>query len=96
MELASNLIESGLLTEVVQRDIHADEAHTAKEMFLTGGDVHMFAVVEWDGQPVGTGTVGPVAQGLYDLLWDDVLDGTSNHDKVVYTDAEANFHCTSA
>ena len=33
---------------VEQRRIHEDEARTAVEVFLTGGDTHVYAVTHWD------------------------------------------------
>ena len=38
------------------------------EMFLCGGDTHLYPVTSWDGVSVGSGDVGPVAKRLIELL----------------------------
>lgn len=71
MQLAEEkLIPEGLLRSVAQVPIIADERRGAasREMFLSGGDTHIFPITSWDGEPVGDGTVGPVATRLLDLL----------------------------
>lgn len=56
---AQELLKQGVLTSVEQRSIHIQEAKTCTEMMLTGGDT-IRAVVEWDGQAVGSGSMGSV------------------------------------
>jgi hypothetical protein len=47
------LMLQGLVESVEQRRISETEARTAVEVFLTGGDTHVYAVTHWDDQPVG-------------------------------------------
>ena len=65
-----HLIPEGLIVGVGQERIRADDRRGAasREMFLSGGDTHIFPVTSWDGEPVGDGTVGPVAARLLELL----------------------------
>ena len=58
----------GLLRDAVQRPLLASEARRGAELFMSGGDTHVFPVVRWDGAPVGNGKVGPVAKRLHDLI----------------------------
>jgi 4-amino-4-deoxychorismate lyase len=44
-------------------------------MFLIGSSVKVAPVVEWDGQPIGTGAPGPAARALLQLLEDDMRSG---------------------
>lgn len=57
--LAQQLLANGLLASVEQRPIHIDEAKTAIEMILSGGD-SLSPVVEWDGVAISEGQIGPV------------------------------------
>ena len=62
------LCDEGLLASVEQRPLRADEARRGAELIMSGGDTHVFPVVEWDGAPIGDGTVGPVAKRLHELI----------------------------
>lgn len=63
------LVPEGLLTGVEQAAINASTVRNdLAEMFVVGGDTHLFAVTAWDGQPVGDGAVGPVTHRLFTLL----------------------------
>ncbi|EKX40229.1 hypothetical protein GUITHDRAFT_75808 [Guillardia theta CCMP2712] len=79
------LIAEGLIKEAQQRPIAEEEAHTAVEIFLTGGDLHLYAVTSWDGEPVGDGQVGPVATRLLSALEDEAMHGSSEHLQVPYS-----------
>ncbi len=79
MDLASEKLTSeGLISSVSQAPVPADEVRgeSISEMFLCGGDTHLYPVTSWDGTPVGTGTVGPVAQRLIELLDAEAFGGT--------------------
>jgi branched-subunit amino acid aminotransferase/4-amino-4-deoxychorismate lyase len=41
-------------------------------MLLLGSSIKVAPIVEWDGQPIGTGAPGPVARALLDLLENDM------------------------
>ncbi len=62
------LRDEGLLRAVEQRPLLADEARAGAELIMSGGDTHVFPVVEWDGAPIGNGRVGPVAKRLHALI----------------------------
>ena len=71
MDLAStNLVQEGLISSVAQSPVLASEVSgdLISEMFLCGGDTHLFPVTSWDQIPVGEGEVGPVATRLLELL----------------------------
>jgi 4-amino-4-deoxychorismate lyase len=64
------LIPEGLVRSAGQAPIRADSRRgtASRELFLSGGDTHIFPVTSWDGVAVGDGTVGPVARRLLELL----------------------------
>ena len=71
MDLASEvLIEEGLISSVDQSPVLASDVSgdQVTEMFLCGGDTHLYPVVSWDGLAVGDGKVGPIAKRLLELL----------------------------
>ena len=72
LELAPQLHSSGLLTGVEVCDIPVADARAAREMLLLGSSIKVAPIVEWDGQPIGTGAPGPVARALLDLLENDM------------------------
>lgn len=49
---------------VEERPVQIDEMRRADEIFFTGTTTEVRPTVELDGQPVGDGTVGPVARAL--------------------------------
>jgi len=53
-----------LLMTVEERPFTVEEAHAAKEAFVTSASKFVVPVVSIDGQPVGDGTAGPVARAL--------------------------------
>jgi branched-subunit amino acid aminotransferase/4-amino-4-deoxychorismate lyase len=71
MDLASGeLTREGLISSVSQAPLLASEVRgdLISEMFLCGGDTHLYPVTSWDGVAVGAGEVGPVARRLIELL----------------------------
>jgi len=93
MDLTSTiLVQEGLVSSVTQSPVLASEVSgdLISEMFLCGGDTHLFPVTSWDQVPVGDGQVGPVAKRLLGLLEEEAF-GTGSGDasdfiEVVYTD----------
>lgn len=67
---ASHLIGEGLLRDARQEPVDVAAARRARirEMFVCGGDTHIFPVTSWDGDAVGDGQVGPVTKRLVELL----------------------------
>ena len=67
---ASTLSEEKLISDVDQSPVLASEVSgdQISEMFLCGGDTHLYPVLSWDKIPVGQGKIGPVAKRLTELL----------------------------
>ena len=65
MDLAER--ELGMTTE--QRDVGRTELYAADEVFLTGTGFQIAPVIEVDDRPVGTGSIGPVAERLQELYF---------------------------
>jgi 4-amino-4-deoxychorismate lyase len=74
LELAPSLI-GGVISGVEVCDIPVAEARRAREMFLIGSSVKVAPVVEWDGQPIGTGRPGPASKALLGLIEEDMRSG---------------------
>jgi len=76
MNLAeTTLVEEDLLSSVDQSPILASEVRgdAISEMFLCGGDTHLYPVTSWDQVPVGHGQVGSVAKRLIGLLEEEAF-----------------------
>jgi len=65
MELASK--ELGI--PVMERTVDRTELYAADEVFLSGTGFQIAPVVEVDDRPVGTGSIGPVAERLQELYF---------------------------
>lgn len=65
MELAGKEME----IPVIERDVDRTELYAADEVFLSGTGFQIAPVVEVDGRPVGTGSIGPVAERLQELYF---------------------------
>jgi branched-chain amino acid aminotransferase len=79
MELA----EKELDLPVIEREVGRTELYVADEVFLSGTGFQIAPVVEVDDRPVGTGSIGPVAERLQELYfkaarggWDEYADWT--------------------
>jgi 4-amino-4-deoxychorismate lyase len=75
LELAPTLVASGVLAGVEVGDVRVSDARAAREMILLGSSIKVAPIVEWDGQPIGNGTPGPVSRALLDLLENDMRTG---------------------
>jgi D-alanine transaminase len=62
--------------EVVERAFTLEEARAAPELFLTSTTAPILPIVTLDGAPVGTGTPGPVARRLGEMVWREVRQQT--------------------
>jgi D-alanine transaminase len=58
--------------EVEERHFTIDEAKAADEAFITSASAFVMPVVEVDGAPVGTGTVGRVATRLREIYLEEM------------------------
>ncbi len=56
----------------VARRMRLDELTAASEVFITSAIRILHAVTHIDGQPVGTGTVGPTTQRVYDHMMQQI------------------------
>jgi branched-chain amino acid aminotransferase len=79
MELAQKEMD----LPVIEREVGRTELYAADEVFLSGTGFQIAPVVEVDDRPVGTGSIGPVAERLQELYfkaarggWDDYADWT--------------------
>jgi branched-chain amino acid aminotransferase len=79
MELAEKELE----IPVVEREVGRTELYAADEVFLSGTGFQIAPVTEVDDRPIGTGSIGPVAERLQELYfkaarggWDAYADWT--------------------
>ena len=75
LHLAPALVARGLIAGVEVCDITVAQARAAREMLLLGSSVKVAPIVQWDGQAVGDGRPGPVAQALLQLIEEDMRTG---------------------
>jgi branched-chain amino acid aminotransferase len=55
--------------KVMQRNLSADEARAAEEVFITSTAGGIMPITKIDGRPIGLGTPGPLTQTLQDGYW---------------------------
>ena len=55
--------------EVIQRNLSADEARTAEEVFVTSTAGGIIPITKIDGQEIRSGTPGSITQELQDGYW---------------------------
>jgi len=86
LELArAHLLGSGgLLKEVRQEVLPLATLKAAKEVFLTGGDTHLMPIHTLDGEKIGNGEAGPVAEKLLKLLEQEAESETPEHIQLEY------------
>lgn len=70
LEFCQSLIEEGVLSSAGRADIHVEQAKTAVEMMLLGGD-HIVPIVELDGVTIGEGKTGPISTRIRSFLAKD-------------------------
>ncbi len=86
MELARNLVQEGILTDVVQSNIPREEAYGAAEMMFLGTTLKALPIVEFDGHPIGGGQPGEVVAQLHKELERDMQENDSLLTPVPYDD----------
>jgi len=74
LQLAERLVESGDLRAIQVADLSVADARGAAEMLMFGSSIKVAPIVQWDGQPIGNGQPGPIAQKLFTLWRQDTLD----------------------
>jgi branched-chain amino acid aminotransferase len=75
MELAGK--ELGM--PVIEREVGRTELYAADEVFLSGTGFQIAPVVEVDDRPIGTGTIGPVAERLQELYFKAARGGWNEY-----------------
>lgn len=65
-----NIKDSGY--RICEKDFNVDDLHHASEAFISSTTKHILPVLKINGNPVGSGKVGPVTGKLYDLLLEKV------------------------
>jgi 4-amino-4-deoxychorismate lyase len=75
LDLARPLVGRGVVAGVEVCDIPVADARAAREMLLLGSSVKVAPIVEWDGQPIGSGKPGPAAKALLALMEEDMRSG---------------------
>lgn len=73
IELAGALVERGTLSRVEHRALERADLTKAKEIMLFGTTLDVLPVTRLEGDPVGDGNPGPVAQALLELVRQDIL-----------------------
>ncbi len=73
-ELARELEARALLKGVVFRSIREEELYEAREIFAVGTTLNVAPIISYEGQTVGDGKPGVIAQLLNDLLVRDILE----------------------
>jgi 4-amino-4-deoxychorismate lyase len=74
LQLAERLVAQGDLRAIRVADLTVAEAREAAEMLMLGSSIKVAPIVQWDGQPVGDGTPGPIARKLLELWRADTMD----------------------
>lgn len=66
--LGPKLLEEGLVSAVSQEPVQLSAAKESAELFLCGGDCHIFAVTHLDDAPIGLAQPGPTTKRIFELL----------------------------
>ncbi|GLJ29410.1 hypothetical protein SUGI_0579840 [Cryptomeria japonica] len=77
LDLASTLVEQGVISDIRIGNITAEEGKAAEEMMLIGSGVQVTPVIMWDEQPIGNGKCGPITHTLLNMLLEDMKAGPS-------------------
>ncbi|GAB4837252.1 hypothetical protein Ancab_002155 [Ancistrocladus abbreviatus] len=77
LTLANELVKEGKLRGIRMRNVTVEEGKNADEMMLIGSGVLVRPVLQWDGQIIGNGKEGPIAQALLNLILEDMRSGPS-------------------
>jgi len=70
-ELADQLVKSGEIKAVVEKNISEKEISEAKELMVIGTTWDVLPVTEYESKKIGSGKSGPIAQKLLQILRDD-------------------------
>jgi 4-amino-4-deoxychorismate lyase len=86
LQFAKRLVEKGELKGIRLAEIPVSEARQAAEMMLIGSSIKIAPVVEWDGQKIGNGKPGPIAQKLLQLWYEDAASASDQLVPVPYAE----------
>lgn len=75
MELGKILIERGVLSDIKNHDIAIDDVRNCREAMMLGTTLDVLPVTQFEGERIGSGTVGEISKALHDLLRQDMCDG---------------------
>jgi len=73
LDLEADFVDSGVIKRIEQVPVHQDELKTCQEIIIFGGG-NMQAVVSLNGQPVGTGSKGPVFDAMASVIRGDMFN----------------------
>lgn len=74
-ELAENLLAEHKICSIQERNLTEQDILSAQEVMMIGTTLDVLPVVEYEGQRIGTGAQGPVAERLLQLLREDMKQG---------------------
>jgi 4-amino-4-deoxychorismate lyase len=72
LHLAQDLIRQGHIKNIIEKDLHEKDLLSAKEVMMVGTTLDVLPVTSYEGQKIGDGKVGFVAQTLRRLLKEDM------------------------
>jgi branched-chain amino acid aminotransferase len=72
LHLANDLVRQGQVKGVIEKDLHEKDLLSAKEVMMVGTTLDVLPVTSYEGQKIGDGKVGFVAQTLRRLLREDM------------------------
>jgi len=82
LEFAKQLKEKRVLTTAEYRPISLGMARSAAEIHIYGTTLNITPVIQFEGNPVGKGTPGPIAETLFDMLRQEMIPDSSRLTKV--------------
>ncbi|MBE0477612.1 aminotransferase class IV [Candidatus Aerophobetes bacterium] len=74
VELAKELIKTGDLKLILQKDISREDAYNAQEMLLFGTGPNVLPIVRYDGKKIDAGEPGYIYKKLSELFTKDMLE----------------------
>ncbi|MDZ8120452.1 aminotransferase class IV [Pontiella agarivorans] len=82
MEFAQQLKAERVLTTAEFRPINLGAVRSAAEMHVYGTTPNITPVIDFEGNPVGDGKPGPIAQRLFDMLKEEMIPDSTRLTKV--------------
>lgn len=73
MEFAKQLVKERALTNAEYRPINLGAVRSAAEVHIYGTTPNITPVISFEGNPVGNGRPGPIAQRLFDMLKEEMI-----------------------